>query len=77
MSEEEATKLDMMLFGEKYGDQALMITFDPTYSIELCGGCHVRQTGDIGFFKIIAESAVAAGAMEEIEAVSANGAENL
>jgi alanyl-tRNA synthetase len=64
----------MMLFGEKYGETVRMITFDPHYSRELCGGCHVNQTGQIGYFKITAETAIASG-VRRIEAVTAQGAE--
>ncbi len=66
----------MMLFGEKYGEKVRMITFDDKFSVELCGGTHVKATGEIGYFRFMNETSVASG-VRRVEAVTGRMADQV
>ncbi len=78
MSPDDAVQAGALaLFGEKYGEEVRVLSMgratDKHYSVELCGGTHVRALGDIGIFRIVSESAVSSG-VRRIEALTGEGA---
>lgn len=65
-----------MFFGDKYGARVRVVTIDPNYSVEFCGGTHVKKISEVGYFKIITEGSVQSG-VRRIEAVTASKADEL
>jgi len=78
MSLEQARRISnvKMFFGDKYGSRVRVVTIDPKFSREFCGGTHVANTADIGYFKLLAESSIQAG-VRRIEAATGTVADEL